>query len=34
VVAGSDGEESIDANGMFVLIGGEPLTAGVEDWLR
>ena len=19
---------------MFVLIGGEPLTAGVEDWLR
>jgi thioredoxin reductase (NADPH) len=34
VVAGPDGEESIDANGMFVLIGGEPLTAGVEDWLR
>jgi hypothetical protein len=34
VVAGPDGDESIDANGMFVLIGGEPLTAGVEDWLR
>ena len=34
VVAGPGGEESIDANGMFVLIGGEPLTAGVEDWLR
>jgi thioredoxin reductase (NADPH) len=34
VVAGPDLEESIDANGMFVLIGGEPLTAGVEDWLR
>ena len=34
VVAGPDGEESIDADGMFVLIGGEPLTAGVEDWLR
>jgi thioredoxin reductase (NADPH) len=34
VVTGPDREESIDANGMFVLIGGEPLTAGVEDWLR
>jgi thioredoxin reductase (NADPH) len=34
VVAGPDGEESLDASGMFVLIGGEPLTAGVNDWLR
>jgi thioredoxin reductase (NADPH) len=34
VVTGPAGEESIDANGMFVLIGGQPLTAGVEDWLR
>jgi thioredoxin reductase (NADPH) len=34
VVVGPDREETIDANGMFVLIGGEPLTAGVEDWLR
>lgn len=34
VVAGPDGEESLDAGGMFVLIGGEPLTAGVKDWLR
>jgi thioredoxin reductase (NADPH) len=34
VIAGPDGEESLDAGGMFVLIGGEPLTAGVEDWLR
>jgi thioredoxin reductase (NADPH) len=34
VVAGPDGEVSVDAGGMFVLIGGEPLTAGVEDWLR
>ena len=34
VVAGADGEESLEAGGMFVLIGGEPLTAGVEDWLR
>jgi thioredoxin reductase (NADPH) len=34
VVAGPDGEQSLEAGGMFVLIGGEPLTAGVEDWLR
>jgi thioredoxin reductase (NADPH) len=34
VVAGPDGEEPLEADGMFVLIGGEPLTAGVEDWLR
>ena len=34
VVEGPDGEVSVDAGGMFVLIGGEPLTAGVEDWLR
>ena len=34
VVSGPDGEEPLEANGMFVLIGGEPLTSGVEDWLR
>jgi thioredoxin reductase (NADPH) len=34
VIAGPDGEESLEAAGMFVLIGGEPLTAGVADWLR
>ena len=34
VVAGPDGDVSLDAGGMFVLIGGEPLTAGVEGWLR
>ena len=34
VIAGPDGEESLEAGGMFVLIGGEPLTAGVEGWLR
>jgi thioredoxin reductase (NADPH) len=34
VVAGPEGEVSVDAGGMFVLIGGEPLTAGVKDWLR
>jgi thioredoxin reductase (NADPH) len=34
VVAEPDGEVSVSAGGMFVLIGGEPLTAGVEDWLR
>jgi thioredoxin reductase (NADPH) len=34
VVEGPDGEVSVDAGGLFVLIGGEPLTAGVADWLR
>jgi thioredoxin reductase (NADPH) len=34
LVAGPDGEDSLEASGMFVLIGGEPLTAGVEGWLR
>jgi thioredoxin reductase (NADPH) len=34
VIAGPDGEEPLEASGMFVLIGGQPLTAGVEDWLR
>ena len=34
VIAGPDGEEALEAGGMFVLIGGEPLTAGVEGWLR
>ena len=34
MVAGPDGDASLDAGGMFVLVGGEPQTAGVEDWLR
>ena len=34
VITGPDGEEPLEAAGMFVLIGGEPLTAGVEGWLR
>ena len=34
VIAGPDGEEPLEVGGMFVLIGGEPLTAGVEGWLR
>jgi thioredoxin reductase (NADPH) len=34
VIAGPDRKESLEAGGMFVLIGGEPLTAGVADWLR
>ena len=35
-VAGRDGgaEEDLHAQAMYVLIGGEPLTAGVEGWLR
>jgi thioredoxin reductase (NADPH) len=32
---GGKGERhTIRANGLFVLIGGEPLTGGVEGWLR
>ena len=27
-------EQTLEAGGLFVLIGGEPLTAGVEGWLR
>ena len=34
VIAAPGGEESLVASGMFVLIGGEPLTAGIADWLR
>ena len=34
VVAGPDGEQTLEVGGMFVLIGGAPQTAGVEDWLR
>jgi thioredoxin reductase (NADPH) len=34
-VAGPDGaEHDLQAEAMYVLIGGEPLTAGVEGWLR
>ena len=33
-IVGPEGEELLDLDGLFVLIGGEPLTAGVEDWLR
>ena len=34
VVSGPEGERSLDADAVFVLIGGAPLTAGVADWLR
>ncbi|MFL5382042.1 MAG: NAD(P)/FAD-dependent oxidoreductase, partial [Longimicrobiaceae bacterium] len=35
-VAARDGgpEEDLPAQAMYVLVGGEPLTAGVEGWLR
>jgi len=35
-VADRDGGAEVDlhAQAMYVLIGGEPLTAGVEGWLR
>ena len=29
-----DGDRSLVADELFILIGAEPLTAGVEDWLR
>jgi thioredoxin reductase (NADPH) len=34
VVDGPGGEEALNADAVFVLIGGAPLTAGVADWLR
>ncbi|MGI9557681.1 MAG: NAD(P)/FAD-dependent oxidoreductase [Solirubrobacterales bacterium] len=34
LVAGPSGEERLDVSGLFVLIGAEPKTAGVEQWLR
>jgi thioredoxin reductase (NADPH) len=33
-IEGPDGEETLATDALFVLIGAEPLTAGVEDWLR
>lgn len=34
VVSGPEGEKTLDADAVFVLIGGAPLTAGVTGWLR
>jgi thioredoxin reductase (NADPH) len=34
VVAGPEGDEVLDADGLFVLIGGAPLTGKIADWLR
>ena len=34
VVAGPEGDEVLDADGLFVLIGGAPLSGKVADWLR
>jgi thioredoxin reductase (NADPH) len=33
-VKGRVGEQVLPADALFVLIGAEPLSAGVEDWLR
>jgi thioredoxin reductase (NADPH) len=33
-IAGPEGEQTLPTDALFVLIGAEPLTAGVEDWLR
>ena len=34
VVTGPEGDEVLDADGLFVLIGGAPLSGKVTDWLR
>jgi thioredoxin reductase (NADPH) len=31
---GPDGDASLRASALFVLIGGEPLTLAIRDWLR
>jgi thioredoxin reductase (NADPH) len=33
-IEGPQGEQTLATDTLFVLIGAEPLTAGVEDWLR
>jgi thioredoxin reductase (NADPH) len=33
-IDGPEGEQTLRADALFVLIGAEPLTAGVEGWLR
>jgi thioredoxin reductase (NADPH) len=33
-IADSDHQRQMRADAMYVLIGGQPLTAGVEGWLR
>jgi len=34
VISGPMGEETLPAQGLFVLIGAAPLTATISDWLR
>jgi thioredoxin reductase (NADPH) len=34
VIEGPEGEQTLPMDALFVLIGAEPLTAGVEGWLR
>jgi thioredoxin reductase (NADPH) len=33
-IEGPEDEQTLPTDALFVLIGAEPLTAGVEDWLR
>jgi thioredoxin reductase (NADPH) len=33
-IRGPESEQTLPTDALFVLIGAEPLTAGVEDWLR
>jgi thioredoxin reductase (NADPH) len=34
VLAGPGGDETLAADGLFVMVGGQPLTAAVRDWVR
>jgi thioredoxin reductase (NADPH) len=34
VLRGPSGERTIPADGMFIFIGAEPLTAPIREWLR
>ena len=33
-IEGPEGAQTLPTDALFVLIGAQPLTAGVEDWLR
>jgi thioredoxin reductase (NADPH) len=33
-IEGPEGEQTLPIDALFVLIGVQPLTAGVKDWLR
>ena len=33
-VSGPGGNQTLPADGLFVMVGGQPLTAAVRDWVR